>query len=407
MNVLVLNPGSASLKFQLIDGGTSLDQFGQKLISGTIQHLGKDSATFSILNGTEAQWEERVSVAGYGGAARYILDWLDEGGARDAGIDSLSAIGLCGLRVVHGGGRFTTAVPIDDGTVAAIEELDELAPLHNARAVSVIRAVQSRAGVRFPLVAVFDTVFHRTLPDHARLYALQRELAERHGIRRYGFHGISHEYMMLRYARITGVPVERTNLITLHLEGGSSATAIRQGRSVDTSMGFTPLEGLVMGTRCGDLDPALVGYLIRKEGVDVDTVERWLNRESGLLGLSGRSQDTRDLVKHVETDRHARLALEIFSYRVRKYVGAYLAALGGADAVVFGGGIGENTSLVRALICEGMQWCGLTLDERRNEAAIDREARISSDESRLHAWVIPAEEGLMIAREAIRCLHQR
>lgn len=408
MNVLVLNPGSASLKFQVIaTGAASVSaSFGRKLVSGSVESIGGEQATFTLLDGRTVRLQEQMRAADYGEATRYVLDWLDRGGARDAGIDSLNAIDVAGHRVVHGADRFTEATRIDERTVAAIEELEELAPLHNAPAVDVIRAVQARAGARFPLIAVFDTVFHRKLPDRARLYALKQELVERHGIRRYGFHGISHEYLMLRYAQITNTSPERVNLITLHLEGGSSATAIREGQSVDTSMGFTPLEGLVMGTRSGDLDPSLVGYLMRKEKVEADVVEHWLNRESGLLGLSGHSQDTRVLVKHIE-DSRARLALEIFSYRVRKYIGAYLAALGGADAVVFGGGIGENTPVVRSMICEEMEWLGLALDQTRNEAIIDREDRISSEASRLQAWVIPVEEGLMIAREVVRCLHRQ
>jgi acetate kinase len=205
-----------------------------------------------------------------------------------------------------------------------------------------------------------------------------------------------------RYAQITNTPTEAVNIISLHLEGGASATAIRCGKSVDTSMGFTPLEGLMMGKRCGDIDPAIVGYLARKEGVEVKEVEEWLNKQSGLLGLSGLSHDTRILMQHYDTDERVRLAMDVFCYRIRKYIGAYLAALDGATAIVFGGGIGENTLFVRERVCESLKWCGLVLDRDRNQRTIDREGCISTDDSRLHAYVIPVEEGLMIAREAIR-----
>jgi acetate kinase len=266
-----------------------------------------------------------------------------------------------------------------------------------------VRATRARMGDRIPGIAVFDTGFHHSLPDRARLYAIPWELTCRHQIRRYGFHGISHKYLLLRYAELTKTPVDQTRIITLHLEGGSSATAIVGGRSIDTSMGFTPLEGLVMGTRSGDIDPALVTYLAEKESVSSATVEEWLNKKSGMLGVSGESQDTRVLVKSAAENKRADLALEIFSYRVRKYIGAYLAATGGVAAIVFGGGIGENTPDVRRRICEGLDWFGLEFDEAKNNATIDRVGRITRDGSRIHAYVIPTDEGLMIAHEALLC----
>jgi acetate kinase len=309
-----------------------------------------------------------------------------------------------GHRVVHGGDRFATSVLIDDEVIAAIEGLNELAPLHNPACVSGIRAARAVLGPAVPMVAVFDTAFHQTLPDYASVYAIPYDLTVRHGIRRYGFHGIAHRYVTLRYSEITATPWDRVNIITLHLGNGCSASAIRGGRSVDTSMGFTPLEGLVMGTRSGDLDPALVGYLARQEGVPTLEVEAWLNERSGLLGVSGRSNDMRALVEHVQEDARARLAIELFCYRARKYIGAYLAALGGADAVVFSGGIGENSPFVRARICDGLSWCGLTLDPDHNAATLGTEGRISSDDARLHAHVIPVDEELLIAEDTVRCI---
>jgi acetate kinase len=253
-----------------------------------------------------------------------------------------------------------------------------------------------------PAVAIFDSSFHRTLPPVAYTYAIPHTLAVKHKIRRYGFHGISHNYLMLRYAEITGTPVSQTNIITLHLGGGCSATAIQNGESVDTSMGFTPLEGLVMGTRSGDIDPALVGFLARKENVSVEEIEQWLNGRSGLLGISGISRDMRILTPRADTDAQARLALEVFCYRAKKYVGGYLAAMGGAEAVVFSGGIGESAAGIRKSICEGLGRLGLDLDSARNADVQGKEGRITRDGSRLHAYVIPTDEGLMMAHLAIQ-----
>lgn len=401
MNVLVLNAGSASVKFEVIetDPDAPLDRFGRKRVSGAVEHIGQD-ATLSLLDGKSVRERRDVKAGGYEEAASLVLEFLDTG---EAGL-RLDDVHAVAHRVVHGAERFAGPARIDESVLAAIDELAELAPEHNPHAASIIRATQARVGERVPMVASFDTAFHRTLPEHARLYGLSRELAERHGIRRFGFHGLSHRYLLLRYARLTGKPAEQISIITLHLESGCSATAIRQGQSIDTSMGFTPLEGLVMGTRCGDLDPALTEFLMRRENAGIEEIQRRLNKESGLLGLSGRSNDTRELVPLAASDERVRMALEVFCYRARKYMGAYLAALNGAEAVVFGGGISENTPYVRARICAEMDWCGLVLDPAANEATVDRDGRITTDESRLHAYVLPAEEGLMIAQEAARCL---
>jgi acetate kinase len=255
------------------------------------------------------------------------------------------------------------------------------------------------------MVAVFDTAFHRSLPIVASRYAIPQELADKHHIQRYGFHGIAHRYLAERCAARMGRPLEDLKLITLQLGNGCSAAAVAAGRSVDTSMGLTPLEGLIMGTRSGDIDPSLPGFLARREGVAVEEVDRWLNHRSGLLGLSGRSQDMRELLHaEQEGDAGASLAIDMFCYRARKYVGAYLAVLGGADAVVFGGGIGENAPAVRARICSGMDWCGLSLDPGRNAGTIGREGRISAEGAGLEAHVLPVDEASVIARETRHCL---
>jgi acetate kinase len=304
---------------------------------------------------------------------------------------------------VHGGARFVESTLIDDGVMAAIEELETLAPLHNGPGLAGIRAARACLPTT-PMVAAFDTGYHATLPEHAHAYAIPHEVARRHGIRRYGFHGLSYRSVVARYAAITGRPVERSRLVVLHLGNGSSAAAIAGGRSQDTSMGLTPLEGLVMGTRSGDLDPAIVSQLVRAEGVSAATVEHWLNERSGLLGLSGRSADVRDLLAAEAADPRARLALDVFCYRARKYVGAYLAALGGAEAVVFTGGIGEHASEVRARICAGLEWTGLALDPDANAKARGTEGRISRDGAGLVAWVIPTDEERVIAEDTARCL---
>jgi acetate kinase len=402
VNVLVFNPGSSSLKFEVIAADPPIPHLvrGRKIVSGVIEPIGGPAKLF-LFDKRKAIPQEEVSAPEHGHAAELVLSWIDSRRMSSHGIGSTKDLDVVAYRVVHGGEFYSDPVRIDDEVIATIEGLEDLAPLHNAGSVSVIRAGHRKLGSAIPSIAVFDTGFHRTIPERARFYAIPWELTLRHGIRRYGFHGISHNYLLLRYAELTGTPQEETNIVTLHLEGGSSATAVAGGRSIDTSMGFTPLEGLVMGTRCGDLDPAIVAFLARKEGVSVETVEGWLNKESGLLGISGRSQDTRVLVEHVASDRRTRLALDIFSYRVRKYVGAYLAAIGKATAVVFGGGISENTPYVRQRICEGLEWFGLQFDPDRNAAVIDREGLISRDDSRLHAFVIPSEEGLMIAHQAL------
>jgi acetate kinase len=306
--------------------------------------------------------------------------------------------------VVHGGAEFTSPVRIDDRVVEKIDALGELAPLHNPPAVSGIRAAQKILGAAVPMVAVFDTSFHHTIPERATTYAIPYELSQKHKIRRYGFHGLAHQYDIARYAELNGKPVAQVRAVTLHLGNGCSATAIRNGQSIDTSMGFTPLEGLVMGTRSGDLDPALVSYLAHKEGVTADEVEEWLNKRSGLLGLSGVANDMRELTAAYDKNPRARLAVDVFCYRARKYLGAYLAVLGGAEAVIFSGGIGENSPLVRKNILSGMEWCGLRLDDAENARVIGRDGRLSEAQSKLDIFVVHTDEEAIIARETARII---
>jgi acetate kinase len=309
-----------------------------------------------------------------------------------------------GHRVVHGGDRFVSPVLVDDKVLAALEELNELAPLHNPEAVEAIRGARYIFGSRVPGVAIFDTAFHATLPEYAYTYALPHETAQRAGIRRYGFHGTAHEYMLRSYASMTGTSPGEANIITLQLGNGCSATAIRGGKSVDTSMGFTPLEGLVMGTRSGDIDPGILPYLAEKVGLSLEDVERMLNERSGLLGISGRSSDMRDLLAMADNNPRVRLAIEVFCYRARKYVGAYLAVLGGVSAVIFGGGIGENAPSIRARICEGLEWCGLRIDRERNAATVGTDGEISAHGTSMRAYVVKVNEAIVIAESTARCL---
>ena len=403
MNFLVLNCGSSSIKFQLIEtaGDLAALEKDRKLIVGVLDRLG-DQAIFKLKTGGPlTPKEEKIAAPDHEIGVREIIRRLDltmPGGSGARRIDAVAH------RVVHGGNLFTAATVIDDESLALIESLDDLAPLHNPAAVSGIHAARRIFGNRAPMTAVFDTAFHHTIPATAATYAIPYDLIAKHGIRRYGFHGMAHQYSMLRYAALTGVSPEQVKLVTVHLGNGASACAIRDGRSLDTSMGFTPLEGLVMGTRSGDLDPALVSFLARKENIDSAEVERWLNQRSGLLGLSGQSNDMRELLSRSKDDQRARLAVDVFCYRARKYVGAYLAVLGGADAIVFSGGIGENAVAVRENICRGLEWCGLRLDQQKNQAVLGVEAAIAAPDSRIAAYVIPSDEEAIMAAETGRLL---
>ena len=397
MKVLVFNCGSSTLKFQLVEVSPS-GAAGPKtrsLARGLVDRIG-ENATRSFARSGEPR-REPVAIENHEQAVEEVLAWLAQ--ERDGAPREFDAVGH---RVVHGGDRFRTSVLIDDEVLAALEALSELAPLHNPACVSAIRAARRGLGASMPMVAAFDTSFHHTVPDRAATYAIPYELAMRHKIRRYGFHGLAHRYLALRYAELARRPEDEVDLITLHLGNGCSAAAIRGGRSVETSMGFTPLEGLVMGTRSGDLDPAIIGFLSKKERLPVAEVEALLNERSGLLGISGRSKDMRELLQRAPWDARSRLAVEIFCHRARKYLGAYLAVLGGADALIFSGGIGENSPEVRDQICAGMEWCGLQLDPELNRSRIGTEGLISPATAKLPAYVIPVDEERVIALETLR-----
>ena len=433
MNVLVLNTGSSSVKFAVFRLGSDSPRNLPltTLKRGSVKGIG-GSATLEVATEDGKQLTLEGSITDHREALQWTFEHLrslttyshpPSQGTHQVGapaktscspgpgrVSLLQAVEAVGHRIVHGGDRFQEAVRIDGSVVEEIQSLSALAPLHNPAGLAGIRAAQAALGPDIPNVAVFDTAFHHAMPARASTYAIPLDLAERHRIRRYGFHGIAHASLVAGYAAATGKAPEDLRLVILHLGNGCSAAAVHGGRSIDTSMGFTPLEGLVMGTRSGDLDPAVVSYLVRQEGVEAEEVERWLNERSGLLGISGRSREMSELLAAAEQqdDPRAALAIEVFCYRARKYLGGYLAALGGADAVIFGGGIGEHVPAVRARICENMEWCGLSIDKERNAAAVGSSAggvaRISPDDGHLPAYVVPADEESWIARETARCL---
>ncbi len=406
MNVLAFNCGSSSIKFRIADvqRAGSRGWRDRNLAQGIVDRIGGDAELSFRAEGMEP-FRKTERVAGHEEAIRRVFAWIEsEEAARASG--GGARIEAIGHRVVHGGARFRRTTRIDETLLEEIDSLEEIAPLHNPPSIAGIRAARAAAGRTVPMVAVFDTAFHAALPDRAALYAIPRELAERYGIRRYGFHGISYQYVLARYCEMTGTAPDAATLVAFHLGNGCSAVAVRNGASVDTSMGFTPLEGLVMGTRSGDLDPAVFGFLAHEEGLFPREVEDLLNRRSGLLGISGTSRDMRDLLGRANEDPRARLAVETFCYRARKYLGAYLAALGGADAVVFTGGIGEHAAEVRTRILEGMEWCGIRVDAARNRETAGTEAEIGSPDSRVRVFVIPADEEVVIARETAACLQE-
>ena len=405
MNVLVINAGSSTLKFQLVRTDTEriAAHTDEKLARGQMERIGGE-AVFTLRGSEGRVVRGSAPIRDLRAAVESIVRWLASGESGPV-IGAVGDIDAVGHRVVHGGEQFQRSVRIDDTVLRGIEDMIELAPLHNPHNLKGVAAARGVLGADVPHVAVFDTAFHHTIPEQAYLYAIPYQLYRRHKVRRYGFHGTSHRYVAYRWRELTGVPRDDTRIVTLHLGNGCSACAIDGGDSVDTSMGFTPLEGLVMGTRSGDLDPAVLEYLGAKEGLSPSDVDNLLNKQSGLLGLSGLTHDMRELLAeaHENADRRARLAIDIFCHRTRKYIGAYLAALGGAQAIVFAGGIGENAAEVRAQICRGLAWAGVELDDSANERTVGGvEGRITTDGAGLPVWVIPTDEELLIARDTFR-----
>lgn len=405
MNVLVLNAGSSSLKFQVI--ATDLEQIKQhrddRILRGQVDGVSGE-AIVKVQYRKHPPRTMTAPLRDMGAALDYVLRYIasDQSGVTE--IKNAGDVHAVGHRVVHGGETFKESTLIDDRVLKGIEDCIDLAPLHNPNNVKGILAARDLFGSGVPQVAVFDTSFHHSIPEQAYLYAIPYHLYRRHRIRRYGFHGTSHRYVAFRYRALRNLTREQTNIISFHLGNGCSAAAIKAGAPIDTSMGMTPLEGLVMGTRSGDLDPAIVSVIARKEGMSPSEVDSLLNTQSGLLGVSGLTNDMRELQAELKEhdDRRVRLAIEIFCYRARKYIGAYLAAMGGADAIVFTGGIGENSPDVRTRICKDMEWAGLHIDPQKNQDTVGREAMISTEASKLLAYAIPTDEELLIARDTVR-----
>lgn len=410
MRVLAINTGSSSLKFKVLDVDDSSKSMNRPKLyieyEGAIEEIGRCARSWIRHAGTRVE-KNPTSVSTHGQAVQSMMQMLKEF-SREAAHDL--AIEAVGHRVIHGGELFQEPVVIDDSIVATIDRLGELAPLHNPGCIAGIKAARAILGLQIPMVAVFDTAFHRTIPPRAATYAIGLDLARKHGIRRYGFHGLAHASLARACAAAINRPIAELRLITVQLGNGCSMTAIERNQSVDTSMGFTPLEGLVMGTRSGDLDPAVVAHLIRKENMSADQIEHMLNEQSGLLGLSGLSHDMQQLLHMAESrpESEAALAVDVFCYRVRKYIGAYLAVLGGADAIVFGGGIGERSPVIRARICEQMAWCGLRLNPLRNDEARNlapgHAMKISEEGASIACFAAGVDEEGEITRATVGCL---
>ena len=391
MKVLVINAGSSSLKYQLMDPQTR-----EVLAKGLCERIGIDGRLTHKVPAKDAKHEFEIAMPTHAEAIQAVLDALT---SPDHGvIASMKEIDAVGHRVVHGGEKFASSVLIDDVVMAALEDCIPLAPLHNPANITGIKACQKvMPGV--PMVAVFDTAFHQTMPERAYMYALPYEYYENDKVRRYGFHGTSHKYVAGRASAMLGKPLEALKIITCHLGNGSSVTAIDCGKSVDTSMGFTPLAGLPMGTRSGDLDAGILEYLMNKYNMDIKEMLNVLNKKSGVLGISGVSSDFRDLEQAAEQGNHrAGLALEAFQYGVKKLVGAYAAAMGGVDAIVFTAGVGENDAGTRMAVASGLEFMGVKMDADANNVR-GKEAVISAPDSRVAVLLIPTDEELMIASD--------
>ncbi len=396
MLTLVINCGSSSVKYQVIETDTR-----EKRCSGLIERIG--AVTSIIRHEIEGHKASKKTqpIETHSMALKEIMDFLmDPANGLNLKKEDILAVGH---RVVHGGETFKDSVLIDESVIEAIEHAIDLAPLHNPPNLKGIEAAQEYLP-QATHVAVFDTAFHHSLPAEAYLYAIPNRLYRRYKIRKYGFHGTSHYYVSRRLFQIDKLDSHNSKVITCHLGNGCSVTAIKNGHSVDTSMGFTPLSGLVMGTRCGDIDPSILFYLVEKEELPLNHLHAMLNRNSGLLGMSGYAADMRDLIQEAENgDRRCEQAIESFCYRAKQYIGSYVATLNGCDGIVFTAGIGENSPYIRAKICSGMEYLGIELDSERNENPDKtREYRISSDSSKVSVWVIPTDEELVIALDAAK-----
>ncbi len=392
MNVFVVNCGSSSLKYQLINSDTE-----EVIAKGLCERIGIDGRLTHKPTGKE-QVVKEVAMPDHKSAVSYVLEELTD--SKAGVIKDLSEIDAVGHRIVHGGEKFAQSVVITDDVMKAIEECNDLAPLHNPANLIGISACKALMP-EVPMVAVFDTAFHQTMPKKAYLYGLPYEYYEDYKIRKYGFHGTSHSFVSKRLLQIIGKENADSKVIICHLGNGSSITAVQNGKSVDTSMGFTPLDGLIMGTRSGSIDPAVVQYIAGKKDYTIDEVLNVLNKQSGVEGISGVSSDFRDLdAASMEGNERATVALDMFAYRAAQYIGSYVAAMNGVDAIAFTAGIGENNFKVRKAICDYLGYLGITIDEQAN-AVRGEEIRLSTEDSKVAVYVIPTNEELAIARETV------
>lgn len=397
MNVLVINCGSSSLKFQLIDAASE-----EVLAKGICERIGIDGRlTYQPKGGEKEKYEKEMPT--HTEAISYVIEALTN--EKTGVLKSLDEIQAVGHRMVHGGEKFASSVIINDEVLKAVEECNDLAPLHNPANLIGVAACQ-KLMPNTPMVGVFDTAFHQTMPPKAFLYGLPYRFYEDYKVRRYGFHGTSHSFVSKRAAELLGKPYDQTKTIVCHLGNGSSVTAVLNGKSVDTSMGLTPLEGLVMGTRCGDIDPAIMEFIAAKENLDIEGVMNILNKESGVYGISGGlSSDFRDLTDaSLAGDQKAAVAMEVFSYHVAKYIGAYVAVMNGVDAIAFTAGIGENDDIVRRQVCSYLGYLGVTFMDDKNDGLRGREETLSTPDSKVKVFVIPTNEELAIARETMALL---
>ena len=394
MKVLVINAGSSSLKYQLLDTAS-----GEVMAKGLCERIGIDGVLTHTGNKSDEKFKFDIAMPTHKEAIQSVINVLLD--PEKGVISSMSEIDAVGHRVVHGGEFFSDSVIITEKVLKAIEDCVPLAPLHNPPNLIGIQACREVMGPDVPMVAVFDTAFHQTMPQSHYMYAIPYEYYEKYKIRRYGFHGTSHKYVSQQAAEMLGRPLEELRLITCHLGNGSSICAINGGKSFDTSMGFTPLDGLPMGTRAGNIDPAIIEFLAEHENMDAHEVINILNKKSGMLGISGVSSDGRDLEAAAETgNKRAQLALDVFDYRVIKYIGAYAAAMNGVDAIAFTAGIGENNIKMRKDVCSSLTYLGVKLDEEKNNVR-GEERIISADDSKVQVLLVPTNEELAIARETL------
>lgn len=393
MKVLVINCGSSSLKYQLIDSDTE-----KMLAKGNCERIKIDGSFITHQTTGKEKVVFEAPMPDHSAAVKLVIEKLTD---KEVGaISDLSEIGAIGHRVVHGGEKFAGSAVIDDSVISAIEECSELAPLHNPANLIGIRACKELMP-EVPQVAVFDTAFHQTMPDYAYIYGIPYEYYENYKVRRYGFHGTSHSFVSKRTAELLGKDIKDTKIIVCHLGGGASICAVCGGISIDTTMGFTPLEGITMGTRSGNIDPAIIEFIANKEGKSVSDIMNILNKKSGVLGISGKSSDFRDLDEGIIAgDKRCEIAMNVFCYQAAKFIGGYVAAMNGVDAIVFTAGVGENNKTARTRICSRLTYLGISLDDASNSLR-GEEVRISADDSKVPVYVVPTNEELAIARETV------